>query len=89
LLINWLSAAAIAIASGDVFSAVPAHPLASGNKPILAEIPHRGLLLCILLVNRQRLASRFWRPAFVIARSGGDEAIKLWSNFWIASLRAQ
>jgi hypothetical protein len=39
--------------------------------------------------DRQQLASRFWQPAFVIARSGSDEAIQLLSNFWIASIHSQ
>jgi hypothetical protein len=59
LSINRLPVPPGEIASSDVFLAVPAHSPAIGSKPI----------------NRQRLASRFWRPAFVIARSGGDEAI--------------
>ena len=62
-------------------------PVLRQSAASLGEIQHRGLFLFIhqsLTIGVTLLAT-----AIVIVRSGSDEAIQLWSNLWIASLRAQ
>ena len=70
MLINLLPTTAIVIASGDVFAA--ASSSATRRKPL----GNPACFCAFCPPDRQQLASRFWQPAFVISRSGSDEAVR-------------
>jgi hypothetical protein len=61
----------------------------SGNRQQVLGKSSTEACFCAFIHQSLTIGVTLLATAIVIVRSGSDEAIQLWSNLWIASLRAQ